>query len=76
MTSAANVFFTLINMVVIVMVLGVGAFYAKGSNWDNFAPFGFQGVLAGSGRCFYAMIGFDIIASSSEETKDRLSIVS
>lgn len=62
---------TTVNMLVILFVLAVGLFHVNPSNWagrQQFLPYGVSGVLAGAASCFYCFVGFDVIATASEET--------
>ncbi len=58
---------------VIIKLIAIGIFLLlavprfNATNWSSFAPFGFQGILAGSAIVFTAFIGFDATATAAEE---------
>ena len=69
-SSALNWVFTILNLSVILFATIAGLVFAEPKNWDNFSPFGFHGIMSGAATCFFAFVGFDVIATLGEETKN------
>jgi len=65
-----NNFFVILKVVILLLVIGVGAFYVNPENWSPFAPNGIGGVLKGVSGVFFAYIGFDAISTTAEECKN------
>ncbi len=65
-----NDIFVILKVVILLMVIGIGAFYVKPGNWSPFAPNGVAGVLKGVSGVFFAYIGFDAISTTAEECKN------
>jgi amino acid transporter len=65
-----NDFFVILKVVLLLLVIGIGAFYVKPENWSPFAPNGISGVMKGVSGVFFAYIGFDAISTTAEECKN------
>jgi amino acid transporter len=59
-----------IKLGIILLVIIVGAFFVKTTNWNPFLPNGFGGVMSGVAAVFFAYIGFDALSTTAEECKD------
>uniref|UniRef100_A0A8C8VET6 Solute carrier family 7 member 4 n=1 Tax=Pelusios castaneus TaxID=367368 RepID=A0A8C8VET6_9SAUR len=73
-SSWLNHVFSAISLGVILFILIMGFILAEPQNWSaqegGFAPYGLSGIMAGTATCFYAFVGFDVIAASSEEARN------
>jgi APA family basic amino acid/polyamine antiporter len=67
--NASNILVVL-KLIIVAVVIVVGAFYVKPTNWSPFAPHGIGGVLKGVSAVFFAYIGFDAISTTAEECKN------
>jgi APA family basic amino acid/polyamine antiporter len=69
-SSRFNMALVFVKLLVLGFFIAVGAFFVKPHNWVPFAPNGFAGIRAGAAIAFFAYIGFDVISTAAEETKD------
>jgi APA family basic amino acid/polyamine antiporter len=69
-SKVANNIMVLLKIGILLLVIGVGAFYVNPDNWHPFAPDGITGVLKGVSGVFFAYIGFDAISTTAEECKN------
>lgn len=69
-SKIVNNLMVLLKVGVLLLVIGLGAFYIKPENWEPFAPNGIGGVLKGVSGVFFAYIGFDAISTTAEECKN------
>ena len=65
-----NNFFVILKIVLLLLVIGIGAFYVNPENWSPFAPNGVSGVLKGVSGVFFAYIGFDAVSTTAEECRN------
>ena len=69
-SKVASNIMVILKLIILMAVIGIGAFYINPSNWSPFAPNGVGGVMKGVAGVFFAYIGFDAISTTAEECKD------
>ena len=68
-TTFFNNISTILNMIVLSVFVVAGWVLFNSANYTPFAPNGFDGIVKGSGRIFFAFLGFDVINCLVEETE-------
>ncbi|MBS3964473.1 MAG: amino acid permease [Methylomonas sp.] len=66
-SAVFNFFMVVIKLAVIVAFILAGMGHVDSTNWADFAPFGFGGILTGAGVIFFAYIGFDAVSTTAQE---------
>jgi APA family basic amino acid/polyamine antiporter len=69
-SKVAGNIMVMIKISILLLFIGVGAFYVNPGNWSPFAPNGVAGILKGVAGVFFAYIGFDAISTTAEECKN------
>ena len=69
-TKVASNTMVFLKIAILLLIIGVGAFYVQPENWHPFAPNGISGVLKGVSGVFFAYIGFDAISTTAEECRN------
>ncbi|XP_078494556.1 cationic amino acid transporter 4-like [Ciona intestinalis] len=71
-SSKGNIALGSINIVVILFIICAGLHYADIRNWTEvkggFFPYGFSGVLSGTAVLIFSYVGYEVVASTTEES--------
>jgi APA family basic amino acid/polyamine antiporter len=70
LTARFNTAMVAITVAVLLLVIAAGATQIDTGNWSPFTPFGVSGIVGGASLVFFAYIGFDIVATTAEETRN------
>jgi basic amino acid/polyamine antiporter, APA family len=70
LTARANIWLVALTVLVLLVVIGVGATEIDTANWTPYFPNDWAGVREGAALLFFAYIGFDIVATTAEESRE------
>ena len=59
-----------LKVIVVLVVIVVGFFYVRSSNYQPFFPAGFSGMATGAATVFFAVFGYDAMSTAAEESTD------
>lgn len=69
-SSIVNTVIVTVKIAVILLFIGAGLGFIETQNYTPFMPFGVQGVVTGAAVVFFAYIGFDVVATTAQETRN------
>ena len=76
-SAKVNNIIVIIKLVVVLMFVGIGAFYVDPANWHPFIPektapgvYGWDGVFRAASIIFFAYVGFEAVSTAAQEAKN------
>lgn len=66
-SSRFNTVIVAIKLMAIAIFIVVASTNLNPTNWNNFFPFGWNGVMNGAAMVFFAYVGFDAVSTTAEE---------
>ena len=66
-SARVNLVMVIVKVTVILIFIGLTAWYVNPTNWQPFMPFGFKGVMTAAAIVFLAYVGFDAVSTTAEE---------
>ena len=69
-SSILNMIIVTVKVAVILLFVIAASGYIDTANYKPFMPFGFKGVITGTAVIFFSYIGFEVVASLAQETKN------
>jgi APA family basic amino acid/polyamine antiporter len=68
-SATTNALIVALKLGVVLFVIAAGAGYVQPTNWQPFAPHGWNGIMGGAATVFFAYIGFDAVTTAAEESR-------
>ena len=68
-SAKLNFLLVLLKLGLLVTFLAVGIPHINPKNWQNFMPFGWEGVMAGAATAVFPYVGFDALFTFARESK-------
>ena len=69
-SSMLNIILVCIKVAAVIVFIVMAVPHYNFNNWNNFMPYGVNGVISGAGSLILAYVGFDALASTAEECKN------
>lgn len=69
-SATANKIIVVAKLAAIALFIALGVQHINPANWKPLLPYGISGVFHGAAIVFFAYIGFDAVATASEEVKN------
>ncbi len=69
-SATTNGIIVALKVLVVLFVIAAGSGHVQVENWQPFAPFGWDGIMAGAATVFFAYIGFDAVTTAAEESRN------